>query len=276
MSKILAVDDDRTTLHLLRRVLKAEGFAVSTAQDGAKALRQIRENGFDLVLLDVWMPGMSGLEVLAQIRAESPGPRVIVMTSDNTPETLLRALREQAYFYISKPIEPAKVVEAVRGALAASPTPPIEVLSARPEWVELLVPCDFHAAERIEGFMQHLEAGLTPEVRERVGQVFHEMLINAVEWGGKLDPNRKVRISYLRARRMLLYRIEDPGTGFRFEELSHAAVGTPPNDPFEHVRVREEKGLRTGGFGILLTRELIDELLYNEIHNEVVFVKYLD
>ena len=80
----------------------------------------------------------------------------------------------------------------------------------------------------------------------------------------------------LRARRMLLYRIADPGKGFAFRDLTHAAVNNPPEDPMEHASVREVKGLRPGGFGLLMTRQMVDELLYNEAHNEVVFVKYLD
>jgi anti-sigma regulatory factor (Ser/Thr protein kinase) len=100
-------------------------------------------------------------------------------------------------------------------------------------------------------------------------------LLNAIEWGGKLDPTRRVRIAYLRAKRMLLYRIADPGSGFRLDELPHAAI-TYPDDPIEHMRVRDEKGLRPGGFGLLLVQAKVDELIYNEARNEVVFVKYLD
>lgn len=198
------------------------------------------------------------------------------MTSDTTPQTLLRAVREQAYQYISKPIDPPKLLELVGAALAESPVPPIEVLSARPDWVELLVPCAIEAAERIQGFLARLDTDLPQQVRESVGQVFREMLMNAVEWGGQLDPNRKVRIAFLRGRRMILYRIADPGPGFNPEELEHAAVGQPDDDPLAHVGVREQKGLRPGGFGILMARALVDELLYNEAHNEVAFVKYLD
>ena len=109
-----------------------------------------------------------------------------------------------------------------------------------------------------------------------MGQAFHELLLNAVEWGGKLDPSRKVRISYLRAKRMLLYRIADPGPGFKFAELEHAAISHAPDQPTEHDAIRQQKGLRPGGFGLLLAKANVDDLLYNEAQNEVVFVKYLD
>jgi len=277
MKNILIAEDDRTTRHLLRGVLKAAGFGVTTVADGRAALKQLAKKKFDLVLTDIWMPHLNGLDLLARLRTQTRHPRVVVMTSDDTPETLLRAVREQAYHYVRKPIDAKALVELVRDALAARPhSPPIEVLSARPNWVELLVPCELEAAARITGFLNQLKSDLPADVRERVGQAFRELLTNAIEWGGKLDPNQKVRISYLRARRMLLYRIADPGTGFRFEGLKHAALENPPDRPWQHIEAREEKGLRPGGFGLVMVRAIADELLYNEAQNEVVFIKYLD
>jgi len=154
--------------------------------------------------------------------------------------------------------------------------PPIEVLSATPEWVELSVPCDRATAERIQTFIARLETDLPEDVRDSVGMVFHEMLMNAIEWGGQLDPSRHVRISYIRTRRMVLYRIADPGKGFKFDNLSHAAVSYAPEERTESAVVRHEKGIRPGGFGILMARSMVDELVYNEVHNEVLFVKYLE
>jgi anti-sigma regulatory factor (Ser/Thr protein kinase) len=168
-------------------------------------------------------------------------------------------------------------VELLRDALAAGKTTSgIEVVSARPTWVELLVPCDRESAARIQSFLEQLDTGLPHDVRDAVGYAFRELLLNAIEWGGKLDPTRKVRIACLRARRMLLYRIADPGPGFQFEGLLHAAAGQPAGSPVAHVDEREKKGLRPGGFGIVTVRAMVDELIYNEAQNEVVFVKYLD
>jgi len=170
-------------------------------------------------------------------------------------------------------------LEMVRGALEAQGAPPvIEVISAKPNWVELLVPCELDAAERIQEFLIHLEADLPEDVRFRVAHAFRELLLNAIEWGGQFDPNRKVRIACLRGERILLYRISDPGPGFGFEQLEHAAVAHEGHEesPYEHVRIREEKGMRPGGFGILMAQRMVDELIYNEAQNEVVLIKYLD
>jgi len=272
---ILVVDDDRTTRHLTRTTLAKAGYAVRVAQDGAEALTRMRGKKFDLVLLDVWMPRMDGLAVLDRMKRLKTRPRVVVMTSDDAPQTVLKAIRRQAYQYLHKPVEPAALVSIVRDALKSAPAPPIEVVSARPDWVELVVPCTREAADRLHAVMAQLETDLPEEVRESVGYAFRELLMNAVEWGGRLDPKRTVKISYLRAKRMLLYRIADPGPGFSMEGLDHAAISHPDN-PIEHMEVRESKGLRPGGFGILMVKAKVDELIYNEAQNEVVFVKYLD
>lgn len=269
------VDDDRATRHMARSILAKAGFDVRVAKDGVEAMNRLQSTRFDLMLLDVWMPRMDGLGVLDRLKGRKRPPRVVVMTSDDAPETLLRAIRRSAHRYVHKPVEPLALVALVRDVLRSSVESPIEVVSARPNWVELVVPCTREAADRLHDVMAQLEADLPEPVQESVSYAFRELLLNAVEWGGKLDPKRRVRISYLRAKRMLLYRIADPGPGFKTDALDHAAINHP-GDPIEHMRIREEKGLRPGGFGLLMVRAKVDELIYNEKQNEVVFVKYLD
>jgi CheY-like chemotaxis protein/anti-sigma regulatory factor (Ser/Thr protein kinase) len=276
MNKILVVDDDRITRHVLQGVLNNAGFSVGVASDGVEALKALRAESFDLLLLDIWMPRMNGLDVLAKLRTRKTRPRVVVMTSDDAPETLLKAVREQAFKYVHKPVESGVLLDTVREVLAAPDLPRIEVTSARPEWVELLVPCTREAVDRIQPVMEHLDANLAPDLRESIAYAFRELLLNAIEWGGRLDPTRRVRIACLRSKRMLMYRIADPGPGFNIEELPHAAISYGADNPIAHMQVRDEKGLRPGGFGLLTVRAAVDELLYNEKRNEVVFVKYLD
>ncbi|HEY7058599.1 MAG TPA: response regulator [Vicinamibacterales bacterium] len=276
MKKILVVDDDQTTRHLLRKVLTSAGFSAAVAKDGVDGLKALRARRYDLLLLDVWMPRMNGLELLAKLKAAKNRPRVVVMTSDEAPETLLKAVRERAFKYVHKPVDSLTLLQTVRAVLTAPEPPPVEVVSARPEWVELVVPCTREAAEHINTVVSELDSNLDAEVRESIAYAFRELLLNAVEWGGRLDPKRKVRISCLRCKRMLMYRIADPGPGFKIEELEHAAIGQPSDDPIKHMQIREEKGIRPGGFGLMMVRASVDELIYNEKRNEVVFVKYLN
>jgi CheY-like chemotaxis protein/anti-sigma regulatory factor (Ser/Thr protein kinase) len=276
--RILVVDDDRALRHALTTLVTDAGYLVAQASNGPEALASLASVPADLMLLDLGLPGMSGLDVLARVRALVSPPRVVVVTADDTPGTLLKAIAGQVDGYVRKPFAPGGIVDVIDDVLGKVPAAalPIEVISARPEWVELVAPCSIDVANRIQNFMMTLEADLPEKVRESVGQAFHELLFNGVEWGGGLDPSRKVRISCIRTKRMLLYRIADPGEGFDIEGLSHAAISNPDGNPLQHALVREEKGLRPGGLGLAITRNLVDELVYNEKRNEVVFVKYLD
>ena len=158
MTRILVADDDRTTRLLLSETLRAQNYTVVAVEDGATTLKKLKESKFDLALLDVWMPKMNGLEVLAKLRNAKTRPKVIVMTSDDTPQTLLSAIREEAYTYVAKPIDPQALVVLVKETLAKkSGQGSIEVVSASPNWVELVVPCSLEEAERIEAFMAHLK-----------------------------------------------------------------------------------------------------------------------
>jgi CheY-like chemotaxis protein len=275
--RILVVDDDRGLRHVLSELLQEAGHTLATAGDGPEALEMLGNGaGFDLVLLDVGLPSMSGLDVLARIRNMESPPLVIVMTADDTSATLLEAVRRQAYRYIRKPFPPSTIVDVVNEAGTPASGLSIEVISAKPEWLEIVAPCTLEMADRIQSFVLHLVANLPEAVREAVASAFRELLTNAIEWGGRFDPNRKVRISCVRAKRLLLYRISDPGEGFDIDKLRHAAITNPDDDPMRHLQVREEQGLRPGGFGLAMTRSLVDDLIYNEARNEVILIKYLD
>ncbi len=275
---VLVVDDDRAFRHAVTALLQKAGYATSQAGDGLDALRQLGDARVDLVLLDVGLPGMSGLDVLAEARRIPAPPRIVIITSDDTPGALMASFRGQADRFVRKPITPQRVVDVVREVLAvsAATTLPIEVVSATPAWVELVAPCSLDVADRIHEFVMNLDADVAEDTRESIGQAFRELLTNAIEWGGRLDPTRQVRISCLRTQRLRLYRIADPGEGFDVSTLPHAAVSNSPADPLEHARVREGLGLRPGGLGLLMSRALVDEVIYNEKRNEVVLLKYLD
>ncbi len=272
---ILLVDDDRALRLALSTLLTDAGHHVETAGDGPGALALLQDRAFDIVLLDIGLPGMSGLDVLARARAMATPPLAIMMTADDTPDTVLESVRGQAFRYLRKPFPPTAIVDAVSDAVRSEAGLSFEVVSARADWLELVAPCTLDMAERIQSFILHLDAHLPEDIREAVGHAFRELLTNAIEWGGKFDPDRKVRISCVRTKRMLLYRIADPGEGFDIDGLRHAAIANP-DDPMRHLQVREEQGLRPGGFGLAMTRSLVDELIYNEARNEVIFVKYLD
>lgn len=280
--KILVVDDEPDIQELLGATLKQEGYEVRSAKNAFEGLDIIANEKIDLVLLDVMMPGMDGLEMLSRLRAYNKDLRVIVMTALSAPEAAVSALRDHASDFLTKPFEITQLVSAVKSVFDLAPRDiQIEVLSARPEWIELRVPCDMAAIDPLERLMSQLKTDLPQLTRETITYAFREMLRNAIEHGGKSDPRQFVEVGYLRSPRIILYRIKDPGEGFTIESLYRgegaiAAFLNPEGDPLQHARVREEQGIRPGGFGILIARDLVDEMIYNEKHNEVILIKYLD
>lgn len=272
---ILVVDDDASLCKLIAHILEQQGHAVVTCGTGVEAIKLLRQRRFDVFLLDLGLPDMDGLNLLSLWHG-SDGTRVIVITADDTAETLMTAIRAGAYLYIRKPFEPAQLRDLVATALKAREPEQIEVLSSKPDWLELSVPCSRDSAERVDQFMRQVKIDLPENEREGVAQAFRELVMNAVEWGGGLDPTRRVRISLLRTPRMLQYRVSDPGPGFRLEDLPHAAINNAPGEVFTHETVRQQMGLRPGGLGLMMVRAVADELLYNEKHNEVIFIKYLN
>lgn len=279
---ILVVDDEPDLRELVGYALQREGFDVVMAENGFEGLERLGEMKPVIALLDVMMPGMSGLEMLARLRERDRDMPAIIMTAAATPEIALIALRDAACDFLAKPFDFQDLLSAVNAAFEMRRQRiSIEVLSARSDWIEMRVPCDPLAVEPLERLLKQMEAELSPEARDQIAYAFREMLRNAIEYGGKNDPTQKVEVGYLRAERFILYRIKDPGEGFTFESLQTpagpiAGFLNPLDDPTQHQRVREELGLRPGGFGILIARDMADELRYNERQNEVVLIKYLD
>jgi DNA-binding response OmpR family regulator len=121
--RILAVDDDQQILDLERTILTAAGFEVEAAQGGEGALALLAEGAFDVVLMDVMMPGMDGFELCRRIKQD---PRhqtlpVVFLTARGGGEPFAEGLDSGAAMYISKPFTAAKLLAVVRAALGEAP-----------------------------------------------------------------------------------------------------------------------------------------------------------
>ena len=114
---ILIVDDEPSILQTLSGLLSDEGFEVTTAANGYEALKIIDSESPDLVLLDIWMPGIDGIETLKEIKKENPTIQVIIITGHGTIETAVNATKLGAYDLIEKPLSIDKVIVAINNAL---------------------------------------------------------------------------------------------------------------------------------------------------------------
>jgi DNA-binding NarL/FixJ family response regulator len=273
---VLVVDADPQVEAVLARTLSSQIWSIQHAPDNRAALAMAEARPFDLVLTSEKTSGKEDVNLLRKIRRVRPHTRLIILTDQTTPADVIASMRERAFSYFSKPFESDSLAEMIRYA-AEGPCwdEGIEILSATPAWIRLVASCERKTAERLLQFINEI-ADLPEDEKSAVATAFREILMNAIEHGGQFDPNEYVEISYLHARHMVMCRVKDPGKGFSLDELKHAAVSNPPEDPVRHMAYREEQGLRPGGYGVLMTRQLVDELIYSEKGNDVLLIKYLD
>ena len=118
--QILVVDDEERIRQSLNGVLKDEGYDVEEAKDGVQALKQIESDPPDVVLLDIWMPGMDGIETLERIKTQTPNLPVIIISGHANIELAVKATKLGAYDFIEKPLSLEKVLLAVNHALLYS------------------------------------------------------------------------------------------------------------------------------------------------------------
>ncbi|TLM60954.1 MAG: sigma-54-dependent Fis family transcriptional regulator [Deltaproteobacteria bacterium] len=117
MHQILIVDDEQSIRDSLAGILQDEGYSPVTAANGEDALNLLREERPDLILLDIWMPGMDGLEALSRIREYQPEQLVIMMSGHGTIETAVRATKLGAHDFIEKPLSLEKLLVTIQNAL---------------------------------------------------------------------------------------------------------------------------------------------------------------
>jgi anti-sigma regulatory factor (Ser/Thr protein kinase)/CheY-like chemotaxis protein len=272
----LVVGGDSQIEEQLRGILEPDAWAIQRTTDNATALLMAQGKNFDLILTSKKTSGREDIELLRKIRRIRPHTRLIILAEESTPADVVASMRERAFSYFSKPFS----IEALAVMIQHAMEEPcwddgIEVVSATPEWIRIRARCDLKTADRVLQFFDEIAELPDPE-RNAVGTAFREMLTNAIEHGGRLDRNQQVEVSYLRARHMVKCRISDPGEGFTLDEIPHAAIANPADDPVRHLECRDAQGMRPGGFGVLLAQRLVDQLVYNEQGNEVVLIKYLD
>ena len=271
----LIVDNDPEVEALLLQVLDRESWAVQHATDNITAFLLVQRKAFDLILTSQTTSGRDDVELLRKIRRVRPHTRLIILADQSTPADVIDAMRERAFSYFSKPFSTDALAAMIRMATEEPCWDDgIDVISATSEWICLRARCDLQTADRVLRFLEEIGDLPAPE-NHAVGMAFREMLLNAIEHGGRLDPKKSVEIGYVRARHMVTCRIKDPGEGFTLDEIPHAAVANPPDDPVRHFEFREARGMRPGGFGVLLAQKLVDELIYNQDGNEVLLIKYI-
>jgi DNA-binding response OmpR family regulator len=271
--RVLVVEDDEPLAELEATLLRRAGYEPTVMHAGATAVAWVRENDPEMVLLDLMLPDGSGYDICRTLKLdrETNLTPVIIITAKSAREDLLRGLRVGANYYLTKPFTMEQLYAAIDHVRAWRRE--LDRSGAAGE-VHFQLRSDAQYLEELNRLASSLF--LFSDLSE--AQVFElttavrEMGANAIEWGNQNQVDRPVMVTYRIDPEKLTITIRDSGAGFDRSDLPHAAS---EDDPTRHLEVRESKGLRVGGFGIFMTRGLVDDMQYNEAGNEVRLVKRL-
>ena len=115
--KIIVVDDEKIICNMAKKILQIEGYEVDTFTDSVLALDAIRKNQYDLIITDLMMEQVSGMDILREVNRRSPQTKVIMLTAFATMETTIAAIREQIFDFFPKPVKIEDLKRSVKRAL---------------------------------------------------------------------------------------------------------------------------------------------------------------
>jgi CheY-like chemotaxis protein/anti-sigma regulatory factor (Ser/Thr protein kinase) len=290
MSRILVVEDSRTQAMQIQFLLEDAGFSVELAGHGLEALEALKRALPDVVLTDLDMPEMNGLELVEAVRRDYPCVPVILMTALGSEEIAVQALQKGAASYVPKRRLNDDIVTTLEDVIAVAQAGRCQqrILECLTETeVNFVLDNDSSLAPALIGHLEDLTTRLLSCDRTdlmRVGVALHEALLNAMYHGNlevgsdlrqqdeqvyhdvvekrRREPpyrDRRVRVSARLSRLETVYVVEDEGPGFDPSTLPD------PNNPANLERV--------GGRGLMLIRTFMDQVQHNERGNRILMRK---
>jgi DNA-binding response OmpR family regulator len=271
---VLVVDHERDANDILAHLVRPRGFEPVQVYTGQDALAAVERRQPDLILLDLALPDINGFEVCDRLKRdrETNLIPIIMLTAHHDAKERAAGVRVGANGYLIKPFAPEQLYQAIDDALAwhqehkqRGTTGEIN-FDIRSELTYLA-----QASDLLADLFAHTP--LTERHIKDLKQAVMEMGGNAIEWGHRKNAELVLRITYRIDPTAVTLIIQDQGPGFDPGDIPHAASD---EDPIRHLEIRNELGLREGGFGIMLARGLVDKFAYNERGNQVTMVKHFD
>jgi anti-sigma regulatory factor (Ser/Thr protein kinase) len=277
VSRILVIASDTEVSREIGAALSAADLPMEYSAGHADTLQRLCLRSFGVVITSPESAIDEDLALLEEMRIVRPGVKCIVLARHSTGEEIIAALRARVFACFTPPFDAPEIANLACSAASDSQwRDDIQVLSAKPGWVSVRVNCRLITAERLMTFANELSAQLPADTRREIMHALREILMNAMEHGAAFNPEQVVEVTGVRTGRALVFHVRDPGAGFRRESVTHAATSNSFRDPVAHIVEREEQGMRPGGYGLLLAGGTVDELIYSEIGNEVLLIKYVD
>ncbi len=270
--KALIVDDEADLANILAEHLRNWGFEPTIMLEGKDAVEWVHLHKPGLVLLDLMLPDIDGYSICETLKLdrETNLIPIVMITALAEKEDRVRGLEVGANQYLTKPFTADDLNKSIKSAFTWQ-----EDLQRHGTDGEIRfnLQSDTAYLEELNQLLGSLFlfSGLTQNQVKQLTTAVRELGTNAIEWGHQKQAERIVTVDYRIDPQKITIIIKDTGPGFDPQNLPHAAN---PEDPIGHLMVRETLGLREGGFGILMSRGLVDELGYNERGNEVRLVKY--
>jgi two-component system OmpR family response regulator len=271
---VLVVDDEPDANDILAHLVRPQGFEPIQVYSGEEALTAVSQRKPDLILLDLVLPDIDGFEVCDRLKRnrETNLIPIIMVTAHHDAKERAAGVRVGANGYLTKPFTPEQLHAAMEEAFAwhdeheqRGTTGEIN-FDIRSELTYLA-----QASDMLADLFAH--SPLTERHIKDLKQAVMEMGGNAIEWGHRKNAELVLRITYRIDSNSVTLIIKDQGPGFDPRDLPHAASD---EDPIRHLEIRNELGLREGGFGIMLARGLVDKFWYNQSGNQVTMVKNFD
>jgi anti-sigma regulatory factor (Ser/Thr protein kinase)/CheY-like chemotaxis protein len=268
-------DEEDLRFTLARAISMLPGTMVLEAPDLRTARRAISlHKDLCLGITDVRLPDGNGLDLIRELRQANNLLPFVVMTGYHNADVVLDAYRLGALRYLAKPFELDGFLTAINETLEWSKliygmddtlTTPLQ------GWIEITSRAQYESADRMREFLASLASlNLDRAERNDLRLAVEELVQNAIEWGNKEDPEKHIHVSYAVFSDRILIMIRDEGEGFKMSE-----VPDPTIDPFEHLQRRLSQGKRAGGYGIHLTRRMVDDIIYNADGNAVIITKFI-
>ena len=270
--KALIVEDEQDIGLILAENLRHWGFEPTLLLEGKNVVEWVTRNQPALILLDLMLPDISGYTVCETLKLDRDTNLipVIMTTALGEQEHRVHGLQVGANAYLAKPFTADTLNLAIRRAFDW-----LEELKRHGTEGEIHFQLQSHTnyLEELNGLLGSLFlfSGLTEHQVHQLTTAVRELGTNAIEWGHQRQVERIVKVDYRIDPQKITIEIKDTGPGFNPSNIPHAAT---PDDPISHMMVRESLGMREGGFGVLMSRGLVDEMYYNEKGNEVRLVKY--
>ncbi len=268
---VLIVDDERDTNDILATLMQARDFEPIQLYTGSQVVAAVREHAPSLILLDLMLPDVDGFTICDQLKRDRDTNLIpiIMVTALHDAKHRAAGVRVGANGYLAKPFSPEQLFEAIEKAMAWRHEH--ETRGTHGE-INVDVRSEASYLQQANDMLADLFAHtpLTERQIKDLKQAIMEMGGNAIEWGHRKNADLVLQITYRIDPEAITLIIRDQGPGFNPAQIPHAASD---EDPIGHLDVRNELGIREGGFGIMLAKGLVDEFRYNDKGNEVTLIK---